>query len=72
MNICPRAGNTQIGVKIMKKAQKHKKNPPDSHKKPGEKLASEFASPVPTDILGSYTGNAVNKFDLPQQDADDL
>lgn len=56
----------------MKKNRKTKKNPPGSRRKPGENLAAEFASPAPTDILGSYTGNAADKSDLPQQDADDL
>ncbi len=56
----------------MKTNPKTKKNLPGSRRKPGENLAEDFASPVPTDILGSYTGNAADKADLPQQDADDL
>lgn len=35
-------------------------------------LAREFSAPDGTDPLGSYTGTTENRFDLPQQDADDL
>lgn len=56
----------------MKKNKKKNKKTPDMPLKPGEKLAIEFGAPVPTDVLGSYTGNAVDRLNLPQQDADDL
>lgn len=35
-------------------------------------LAREFSAPDGTDPLGSYTGTTEDRFDLPQQDADDL
>lgn len=56
----------------MKKNKKQNKKTPDMPLNPGEKLAIEFGAPVPTDVLGSYTGNAVDRLNLPQQDADDL
>lgn len=56
----------------MKKEKKKNKKSPDAVREPGEKLAMEFSSPVPTDVLGSYTGNGIDRFALPQQDADDL
>lgn len=52
-----------------KKAADKKKTPAESA---GVRLAKEFGAPVETDVLGSYTGNAENRFEEPQQDADDL
>ena len=68
----PPSGNTFFEVNNMKKNKKQNKKTPDMPLKPGEKLAIEFGAPVPTDVLGSYTGNAVDRLNLPQQDADDL
>lgn len=48
------------------------KNPKSNADMKASELAREFSAPDGTDPLGSYTGTTENRFDLPQQDADDL
>lgn len=48
------------------------KNPKSNADMKASELAREFSAPDGTDPLGSYTGTTEDRFDLPQQDADDL
>ena len=57
---------------MSKKTKKKTIGTPITAGKKGEEIAKEFGAPVPTDVLGSYTGNAADPDTLPQQDADDL